>query len=210
MIFNRALDLFNQKGIEYIGIRELALDLDLHVGNITYYFPRKENLVEEMGLRLRVANEKTFNAFADSALTLFDFLDRSRQVFQNQYQYRCLLLSVVQLFRNYPMFYREYKATEATRKKSLANAFVILRRSGYLKATLSAEATDELVSLFSFISRFWPSEASVSYRKEKPEWIIAHYLSLLAKILEPHSTSKGKKELQQFLSALKSDMLGGK
>ncbi|MEO6166925.1 MAG: TetR/AcrR family transcriptional regulator [Chitinophagales bacterium] len=205
MIFVRALELFNKKGIEYIGIRELADDLDLHVGNVTYYFPRKENLVEEISLRLRKANEHTFNAFGKANLTLFDFLESHKRVFQNQYQYRCLPLSFVQLLRNYPNFYRRYKLTEQERWNSLRSAILSFRQSGQLATSVTDEEIGDLVSLCSFISRLWLSEASVSFREKKIEWIIAHYLALLARVVEPHTSSKGKKEVVRFLATLRQD-----
>lgn len=202
MIFVRALELFNKKGIEYIGIRELADDLDLHVGNITYYFPRKENLIEEVSLHLRKANENTFSVFGNAGLTLFDFLESHKQVFANHYRYRCLLLSFVQLMRNYPKFYRRYKLTERERWNSLKGALISLRQSGYLAKTVTGEEINHLVSLFSFISRLWLSEASVSYREKKIAWIITHYLTMLAKVIEPHATPEGRLELARFLKTL--------
>ncbi|RYZ50620.1 MAG: TetR/AcrR family transcriptional regulator, partial [Chitinophagaceae bacterium] len=37
-IRDKALELFNERGIEYVGLRELAALLNIRVGNITYYF----------------------------------------------------------------------------------------------------------------------------------------------------------------------------
>ena len=34
-LVSRALDLFNENGIEYVGMRELAADLNMRVGNVT-------------------------------------------------------------------------------------------------------------------------------------------------------------------------------
>ena len=40
-ILARALELYNEHGVEYVGVRELAKDLNLKGGNITYYFPHQ-------------------------------------------------------------------------------------------------------------------------------------------------------------------------
>lgn len=40
-IVSKALELFNEHGIEYVGLRELAAHLGIRVSNITYYFPTK-------------------------------------------------------------------------------------------------------------------------------------------------------------------------
>ena len=44
-IVTKALEMFNQSGVEYVGMRELAAALDMRVGNVTYYFPTKDDLV---------------------------------------------------------------------------------------------------------------------------------------------------------------------
>jgi len=42
-ILDKALEMFNERGIEYVGLRELASILDMRVSNITYYFPTKDD-----------------------------------------------------------------------------------------------------------------------------------------------------------------------
>jgi hypothetical protein len=37
-----ALEMFNKTGVEYVGMRELAMALDMRIGNLTYYFPTKD------------------------------------------------------------------------------------------------------------------------------------------------------------------------
>ena len=44
-ILAKALEMFNERGIEYVGMRELAATLNIRVSNITYYFPTKDDLV---------------------------------------------------------------------------------------------------------------------------------------------------------------------
>ena len=55
-ILDKALEMFNERGIEYVGLRELAAILDIRVGNITYYFPTKDDLVYEISMGLNQAN----------------------------------------------------------------------------------------------------------------------------------------------------------
>ena len=50
-IRDKALEMFNERGIEYVGLRELAAILDMRVSNITYYFPTKDDLVYEITMR---------------------------------------------------------------------------------------------------------------------------------------------------------------
>ena len=47
-ILSKALELFNARGIEYVGLRELAGILEMRVSNITYYFPTKDELFNRL------------------------------------------------------------------------------------------------------------------------------------------------------------------
>src|SRR3954470_15043706 len=91
-ILDKALEMFNEQGIEYVGLRELASLLDIRVSNITYYFPTKDDLVHELSLELSKANSGVIAK--RESLTMSAFLEMFHQVFQNHVKYRCLLLSV--------------------------------------------------------------------------------------------------------------------
>lgn len=43
-----ARDLFNRYGYSNISMRDIAKELDISVGNLTYYFKKKEDLIEEV------------------------------------------------------------------------------------------------------------------------------------------------------------------
>ena len=57
-IVQTALRMFNESGIEYVGMRELAGALKMRVGNLTYYFPTKDDLVNRISLDLAEENNK--------------------------------------------------------------------------------------------------------------------------------------------------------
>ncbi len=57
-IVSKALEMFNERGIEYVGLRELASTLDMRVSNITYYFPTKDDLVNHLSLDFSELNSR--------------------------------------------------------------------------------------------------------------------------------------------------------
>jgi AcrR family transcriptional regulator len=94
-IFTKALELFNNEGVEYVGMRELAAHLNMRVSNITYYYPTKDDLVFAISQGLKEANSKI--VVENDNITLLAFLNMLKQVFHNHVKYRCLLLSFVHL-----------------------------------------------------------------------------------------------------------------
>jgi AcrR family transcriptional regulator len=195
-IVAKALEMFNERGIEYVGLRELAAVLGIRVGHITYYFPTKDDLVNRLAQNLSNLNERIS---VEENLSLFSFLDRFRKVFANHVQYRCLLLSFVHLMEQNRVLSEGYKETEKKRFSAIVANLSALQQSDYL----SPEAdTDFLVSVFTLTARFWISEASLSFRHLSPPDQITHYVTLLAKLVIPYATEKGRADVRRFLAAL--------
>ncbi|MDO3625785.1 TetR/AcrR family transcriptional regulator [Mucilaginibacter sp. BT774] len=202
-LVSRAVELFNENGIEYVGMRELAADLNMRVGNVTYYFPTKDDLVMEIISQLRDLNSKTIGPDCSS---IIDFLSMYKQVFHNQYQYRCLLLSFVHLVSRHPLFAGNYFATEAKRREALRSHLASMVKNNYLSTSLIGDKVELVVSHITLISRFWLSEARISYVNWTTEQTIAHYLNLLSDILLPYATDEGKKQVDNFRKELGGDL----
>ncbi|HSU51911.1 MAG TPA: TetR/AcrR family transcriptional regulator [Segetibacter sp.] len=195
-ILDKALEMFNERGIEYVGLRELAAILDIRVSNITYYFPTKDDLVYALSLELGKANAEVI--VERENLTMSAFLKMLREVFQNHIAFRCLLLSVVHLMKQNKHLSEAYKHTQKVRNAAMYSNLQALERSGYLKPKDKAEM-DFLVSGISLISRFWISEAAISFDQLTVDEQIRHYLILISKLLSPYSTKKAIKEMDVFL-----------
>lgn len=195
-IVDKALELFNERGIEYVGLRELAAVLNIRVSNITYYFSTKDDLVYHLSTELTQLNTKTI--VINDNITVQSFLQMFNQVFLNQAKYRCLFVSFVHLMERNKVMSAKYKETQAHRNSTLKSNIETLASSGYLKVKDDSE-TGFLVSAIALISRFWISEAAVSFRHLSTHEQINHYLSIIAKLLLPYSTAKAKKEIQLFL-----------
>ena len=198
-ILQKALEMFNEKGIEYTGVRELAGLLDMRVSNISYYFPSKDDLVAELAVELRALN----NTLAEKPInTLKDYLEMNLQRQRHQYAYRCLFLSFVHLITQNPILARNYKQTEKQRMAEARGYIITLIENGYLHETQATENIDILVGHLSLISRFWLSEARVTFPGEKPEVVINRYNLLLCDVLERYATAKGKRDIKIYVETM--------
>lgn len=194
-ILAKALEMFNERGIEYVGLRELASTLDMRVSNITYYFPTKDNLINQLSLDLNELNSEVL--VEDNNITMLSFLEMLRKTFSNQLKYRCLLLSIVHLMEQNKEISVRHKKTQKNRNAILRSNINILNQSDYLKIEDESDA-EYLASTISLIARFWISEAAISFRKLSPEKQMTYYLSLIAKLLSPYASAKAKKQIRLF------------
>lgn len=198
-IVAKALEMFNQKGIEYVGMRELAAALDTKLGNITYYFPTKEDLILRLAMDLSELNSKVMQP--DHTITMTSYMEMFKAQFENQYQYRCIFLSFVHLIAQYEKMTARYKKVEDQRKKTTLLNIRHLTINKYLKE-LSDEDLDFLKSSIMLISRFWISESAVSHNHLKPDDQIGHYLKLIGNNMSFFCTTKGKLQLNKFITSL--------
>lgn len=193
-IVDTALRMFNDAGIEYVGMRELASALGIRIGNLTYYFPTKDDLVNRLSIQLAEENAKTIVPIEGMTMPLFfGMLD---QVFRNHLKYRCLMLSFVHIMQRNPLIAKRYSKTQSERSDTWSKNIQALIVSRYLVADKDEVAF--LVSSISLIARFWISEAAISFRNQSEDDQIDHYLSMVARIFLPFSTSKGKKYLEEL------------
>jgi AcrR family transcriptional regulator len=200
IILNRALELFNQRGIEQVGIRELAADLDIRPGNITYYFPKKEDILAELAKQLSELNSATILKLENPSMN--DFMERYLKVFNNHYDYRCLFLSLVSQMKQNKALAENYSKVEKKRIEEFRTILKKLSMNGFLEKNMDKETIDHLVSFLSLVARFWISESAVSFKQLSKMQAIHHYLRLIGFIFLKHSTAKGKKEITAFLDAL--------
>lgn len=198
-ILDKALEMFNERGIEYVGLRELAAMLDIRVGNITYYFPTKDDLVYELSLELGKQNSLIIVTSSDMSISRF--MSIQYQVFKNHQKFRCLLLSFVHVMKQNKLIAAAYTKRQKIRRDTIKANISVMAASGYLKLESEAE-NDFLVSAIALISRFWISEAAISGTKMNEEQQIRYYLTLLSGLIMPYTTARGKKDLQQFAGSL--------
>jgi AcrR family transcriptional regulator len=198
-ILDKALEMFNERGIEYVGLRELAAVLGIRVGNITYYFPTKDDLVYQISLELSKCNAAII--VARENLTMRTFLEMLHQVFRNHLKFKCLLLSFVHIMEQNRLVAAAYKKTQVDRNATITTNIGILTSSGYVQLK-DKEDQAFLVSTLALISRFWISEAAVSFSHLSGEEQTRHYLGLVTKLLLPYSTAMGEREIRLFLESL--------
>lgn len=198
-ILHKALEMFNERGVEYVGLRELAAHLDIRVSNITYYFPTKDDLVNQLSIELGKLNSKVM--VADPNITVSGFLEMLRTVFYHHYKYRCLLVSFVHLMEQNKKIAARYRKTQADRNATLRMNLISLQNSGYL--TIKEETDLQfLLSSIALVARFWISEARVSFSDLNTDQQVNHYLSLIRRMLMPHLSAKGKAELKTTLNEM--------
>lgn len=200
-IVDRALELFNEHGLERVGMRELARDLALAPGNLTYHFARKEDLIVAIATRFTADNSALLVPSAPVP-SFTQFLELVGRILHNQYRYRCLPLNIVYLLDDYPSLAARYHASQALRRTQFEQWLHQLHVAGYLRPDLTLRERDWLVEYCQLFGRAWVLEYWVFHRDQPIEPMIAHALSMLATAFMPYASRTGCQELAPFLEPL--------
>lgn len=189
-ILKEAIRQINQKGLIKVGVRDIARALDISPGNMSYHFPKKDDLVMALLRTYSASNSEFYEEYLTSDPSLGRLLAFFRSLFNNQYSHRGVLVGqeeVSRIMTNSSDF--DYSELEQRRKRSIANMLRELSGTGHLM--LTEDDIQFLVDFISLFGRFWILEAFISFPKKKKNEVIDHYIGLLQKQLTLFATAKG-------------------
>ena len=198
IIVQKAVEMFNEQGVEYVGVRELAKELGMKGGNITYYFPTKDDIVMEVSMRLVEENNKILQKRAD--LRISEFLVIFGEVFKNHYNFRGLFLIFHHLLRQNEAVRLQYAKRKVLRRDTILEQLADMEAGGYLRIPEDRERNN-ILNTITLISRFWISNASVEEDVGDMALTMDKYIELIAGQLRPFATAKGRKDLDRYYEA---------
>jgi len=199
IIVTKALEMYNTYGVEYVGVRELAKELNIKGGNITYYFPTKNDLLREISNRLIASNGEILDA--PKAPGLYGFLDMNRSMYFNQYKYRAYFISLPLWLQQDAAFAESYRELQAVRRKSFIDELKTLVSDDYL-LPLSETDMSPMLEALGATGRLWICEATIDGLIGNEKQAVHHYLKRLAGLLNLVATEKGKAEIKRFIDEL--------
>jgi AcrR family transcriptional regulator len=134
-IIERSILLFNRKGLRNVAIDRIASDLKISPGNLTYHFPRKQDLIratmDVLKARMRTALEppSSVRSPADAA----DYLLR---IYRTFWDFRFFFNALTHLLTD-PVLRREYLAFRDWALDTIVTDTEMLREHGYYQAPAS-------------------------------------------------------------------------
>jgi AcrR family transcriptional regulator len=196
-ILKTSLKLFNERGYHDVGMREIARELKLSPGNVTYYFKKKDDILFTLLQEYSGQNSNFHEKYHNESASIAGFLGLMKNIFYSQYQYRGVYIgnNIVQKeFQSADSI--NYKSTAERRKQAFQIIFSDLRAKGHINA--NDDDIDFLVSFITLFGRFWISEATIFNKSPDAAQAIKHYLGLLAKELSLFATDQGNMSIEQF------------
>lgn len=181
--------MFNERGLEAVGVREISRELGMSPGNISYYFPSKNDLIIEI---YREFVEKTLTFFGEfgrkSDLHPKDLLTLLARVMEIQEDFRCLFLSFNDL-TEIAALEKEVYLNEKRWKKLIGRLMRQWREQGLVYTHAGDEESTffELIKLI-LIYRF--TDSKIHRRKGSSESSTTAYRRRLASVFRLYFKEK--------------------
>lgn len=196
-IIETALNLFNEKGYANVGVREIARNLGISPGNLSYHFSRKEDILFVLAKKHSLNNDRSFEDFFETEATLENFLLLMLRIMKSQYLHRGALLELSLLSRDIQTEDRlQYAQTSKRRQDDLKHILELLVTNEHLEA--DGKDIRFLISFLRLFARFAMQEAFLLNKRPKENEILNQYINMLAKQMSLFSTTKGKKSIHHF------------
>lgn len=196
-ILDFARHAFNERGVSAVGIRDLARELGLSPGNLSYHFPTKDALIAALVEEAHASN----NAVTSHPGPL-DFIEIDRMIrviMQRDVEHRWLMRDAVGLMLSLPALRDGHERLQRAREQRVDGLIGRLVQ----ERLLDAERTDRALLRLQVLTQvfFWvPSALLAAPHRDPAERLDLHARAALA-LFMVYATPAGRRQLAPLVAA---------
>lgn len=201
-ILDHARRAFNERGVAAVGIRDLARELDLSPGNVSYHFPTKQALIAALVEEAHASN----NAVAAPSGPLdFIQLDRIiRNIMQRDIDHQWFTRDAAGLVLSLPALREQHERMQRAREARVDGVIARLIEAHMV----DAERTDRALLRLQVLTQifFWvPSALIAAPDRDPAERLDLHARAALA-LFAVFATPVGRRQLMPLLGSSRSTL----
>ena len=201
-IIDKALTLFNEKGVDQVSSLEISQSLNISYGNLTYHYKKKDDIVLALYAQMQQSLNTSINRLVQCIFEETFYPKLVNEIFDVIWNYRFIYLNINSLMNQFEFICESEKSYYATRIKILNRAKKYLIQEGYLKPEINNNY-ESLIQNLNMILYAWITDAKLFYEGDEDKKIDI-YVSLFYNVALTHVTEKGLKRYQQIQQPLHS------
>lgn len=199
-IIDKALTLFNEKGVDQVSSLEISQSLNISYGNLTYHYKKKDDIVLALYAQMQQSLDTSINRLVQCIFEETFYPKLVNEIFDVIWNYRFIYLNINSLMNQFEFICESEKSYYATRIKILNRAKKYLIQEGYLKPEINNNY-ESLIQNLNMILYAWITDAKLFYEGDEDKKIDI-YVSLFYNVALTHVTEKGLKRYQQIQQPL--------
>ena len=194
-ILQEALIQFNSKGLENVSTRDIAKSLKLYQGNLTYYYPIKNDLIMALSVQMIDEIDAITDKIVTNEFTLRDMHMLFKEVFKVNLKFRCISINFGKIASSDPDLNRYFKDKMHNRKELMRTFLFKLQKNDSIQGEGIEILSDGFTELMNLVTNYWLPESIIYHNNKSNEDRILHYVNMMFLLFRPYLTQKGKEEI---------------
>jgi AcrR family transcriptional regulator len=196
-ILHTALALFNEKGVSQISSRNISEELGISYGNLTYHFPKKEDIVMALYQQMQNKINEQFALLEKQIVGLHFVLDNLKAIFKVLHEYKFVFLGFAYLNREFEAIRQDTWTQFEYRRGLLERLAHFLGQGGFLRPENVPHENKSKIHNLLHIMHFWILDAEFFY-KGAEEQKVNYYLEMFFNAVRPSLTETALKMFEEM------------
>ena len=195
-ILQEALGQFNSKGLENVSTRDIAKSLKVYQGNLTYYYPMKNDLIKALSVQMIDEIDAITDSMVTNEFTLRDMHTLFKEVFNVNLKFRCIAINFGKIASSDPELNQYFMDKMQNRKELMRTFLVNLQKNDSIQGEGIELLSDGFTELMNLVTNYWLPESIIYHNDKSNEERILHYVNMMFLLFRPYLTPKGKEEFR--------------
>lgn len=187
-IIQKAIHLFNERGVINVSIRDIANELKISPGNVSYHYKKKEKLLDSVYRFMikRLEEMAVGNQFMNPAK---NHLHVAQGYLEHITEFRFFYQDTLEIIRSYPALAELHQQQVAQEKSIIRNLMFMSVGKGDLIMEPVEGVYESLAHSIWMTLHFWLTQQII---RGKANNNLEEGLITIANLLYPYATEKGK------------------
>lgn len=198
-ICEHAQRLFHEKGYDNVSLRDIAEAAGTTIGNLTYHYPQKENLITSIQENLHNLYTDELLMSDNNELLLTNMLTSFAKAQKNKEENPFYFRNIIELCKNSETMFKSNEAFRLRLYNYYLSCFVQLKECGWMRADITDQQYQTLAYLIVVMTTVWIQNASPYYDAALPH---IELIEALHHIIVPYLTEQGLMMYQNVLMTM--------
>jgi AcrR family transcriptional regulator len=196
-ILDTARQLYNERGLANVSQRQIAEQLGISPGNLTYHYKKKEDINEAIYYELVDVFNQLFQQNASEVGSIRFFVTFAAQLYDIMQQYRFFFVDIILLTRNNKNIANHYRELLILRQQQFQDIAQVLIQNGEMHAEEAPGTFQHVFNQLQIITDFYCSAQELN-PFTKGENDKSNFLKLIQQLIYPYLTELGKSNLSEL------------
>ncbi|WP_027000216.1 TetR/AcrR family transcriptional regulator [Eisenibacter elegans] len=197
-ILSTALELFNTHGITAISGRDISEAMGISYGNLTYHFPKKDDIIRQLYLNMQTELDEQFGYVEKQIFGVAFMMASLRQIFEILYKYKFIYLGITKVARHFSEIKEHAQMQFNKRREMMRKIADFLIREGYLTPEQYSGQYDFTIHNLQIILHSWIADAEIFHQGSENERV-EYYLQLFYNCYRPLLSDKGRRLFEEAI-----------